>query len=86
VRPTRFIEEDTTSTDSLVVGETWRFVNRGGGPDRRFANNRKLLICLYGEMDLKSSNGLNERIQCSHAEAAMQFASSANAMRQPPLP
>jgi hypothetical protein len=41
----------------------------------------RLPICLYGEMNLKSSEGVNERIQCSHAEAAMQFASSANAMR-----
>ena len=34
-------------------------------------------------MDIKSSSGLNERMQCSHAEAATQFASSAVAMSQP---
>ena len=49
-------------------------MNKKGGPDRRFSNNRELPICLYGEMDFKSSNGLNERIHCSHAEAAKQFA------------
>jgi hypothetical protein len=80
-RTTRFVENDGSPSDTTVVGETWQYVNKGGGPDRRFSNNRKLPVCLYGEMDLKSSSGLNERIQCSRAEAAAQFASSAVAMQ-----
>ncbi len=82
-RGIRFIEDARPPSDTTVVGETWQYVNKGGGPDRRFANNRRLSICLYGEMDMKSSSGLNERIQCSNAEAATQFALSAVAMRQP---
>jgi hypothetical protein len=30
----RFIEEDRAPQDATVVGTTWRFVNRNGGPDR----------------------------------------------------
>jgi hypothetical protein len=80
-RPTRFIEDGVAPTDTQVVGETWRFLNRNGGPDRRFNNNRKLPICLYGEIDLKSPSGLNERIHCSSVDISQQFASAATAMR-----
>ena len=64
-----------------VVGETWRFINRNGGPDRRFNNNRKFPICLYGEIDFKSASGLNERIHCSRVDISEAFASTASAMR-----
>jgi hypothetical protein len=81
-RSIRFIESEGVPLDAQVIGETWQFVNKKGGPDRRFANNRRLPICSYGEMDLKSTKGLNERVQCSLTEAAVTFASSFLAMRQ----
>jgi hypothetical protein len=77
----KFIEDDGAPRDTQVIGETWQFVNKKGGPDRRFTNNRKLPICLYGRLNLKSNSGLNEMFQFSHAEAAIQFASSVVAMR-----
>ena len=82
-RRTQFIENARPPRDATVVGMTWQYVNKRGGPDRRFSNNRRLPICVYGEMDMKSSTGLNERIQCSHAEAMPKFVSSIVAMRQP---
>ena len=82
-RRIKYIEDARPPRDAAVVGTTWQYVNKGGGPDRRFSNNRRLPICVYGEMDMKSSSGFNERIQCSHAEAMPQFASSIVAMRQP---
>lgn len=92
-RPTRFVEDGATPSDTQIVGETWRFVNREGGPDRRFNNNRKLPICLYGEIDFKSSGGLNERIHCSRVDLSQGFASAFSAMRKfqlssapPPVP
>src|SRR5437868_789287 len=48
LRHTRFIEEEAPPSDATVVDQTWRYVNRKGGPDRRFSNNRQLPICLYG--------------------------------------
>jgi hypothetical protein len=82
-KQTRFVEDSAAPSDTHVVGETWRFLNRNGGPDRRFNNNRKLPICLYGEIDLKSVSGLNERIHCSRVDVSEQFASAAIAMRAP---
>jgi hypothetical protein len=72
-RHARFIEEDAAPSDTTVVGETWRYVNRKGGPDRRFNNNRQLPICLYGEINFRSASGLNERIQCSRVDASEGF-------------
>ena len=73
---TRFIEDGTPPPGAVVVGETWRYVNRKGGPDRRFNNNRQLPICLYGEIDFKSASGLNERIHCSHIDPSEGFVSA----------
>jgi hypothetical protein len=85
-RSTRFVEEGAAPSDTQVVGETWRFVNKSGGPDRRSNNNRKLPICLYGEIDFKSSGGLNERIHCSRVDLSQVFASAFSAMREAELP
>lgn len=58
-RSARFIEEETPPVDAAVVDQTWRQVNRNGGPDRRFNDNRELPIGLYGKIDLRASNGVN---------------------------
>lgn len=80
VRGARFIEEETPPADATVVDQTWRYVNRKGGPDRRFNNNRQLPICLYGEIDFRSVSGVNERIQCSRVDAAERFVATLAAM------
>ena len=80
-RRTRFIEDGRPPNDAQVVGESWRYVNRDGGPDRRFGNNRKLPICLYAEIDFKSSSGLNDRINCSRLNGGEEFVASVVAMR-----
>jgi hypothetical protein len=64
VSQTKFVE-DSAPSDARVVGQTWRYVNKNGGPDRRFANNRVLPICLYDELHFTSPTGLNEVIQTS---------------------
>lgn len=79
---TRFIESERTPADAEVVGQTWQYVNKKGGPDRRFSNNRQLPICLYGQVDFRSGSGLNERIQCSRSDAAAEFASRVIGLRQ----
>jgi hypothetical protein len=66
---TRFIEEDNVPSDSPIVGQTWRYVNKKGGPDRRFNFNRELPICVYGEMSFRSEGGLNCKIHCSNPTA-----------------
>jgi hypothetical protein len=65
----RFIEEEQVPADSPVVGQTWRYVNKQGGPDRRFNFNKQLPICAYGEITFRSESGLNSKIQCSNPTA-----------------
>lgn len=71
-RQQRFIESPgVTPRDSIRVGETWQYVNKKGGPDRRFANNPVLPIMLYSDLDLTSPQGLSWRVQCSRPDAAV---------------
>lgn len=74
VHPTRFIENGGTPSDATVVGQTWQYVNKNGGPDKRFKNNRQLPICLYDEIALISASGLNELVQLSKSGVASAFA------------
>lgn len=66
---TRFIEDGIVPKDTHIIGNTWQYVNKSGGPDKRFKNNRKLPICQYGEIKLKSVLGLNTIIMFSNAES-----------------
>jgi hypothetical protein len=61
----QFIEDGAVPSDAEVVGQTWRYVNKNGGPDRRFKNNRQLPIALYEELAFRSTSGLNELYQLS---------------------
>ena len=61
----RFIEEGNLPYDANVVDQTWRFVNKNGGPDRRFNNNSQIPICEYEELRLITDHGLNELLQLS---------------------
>ncbi|MDO9545481.1 MAG: DUF4236 domain-containing protein [Pelolinea sp.] len=61
----RFIENESLPTDAKTVDTTWRYVNKSGGPDRRFKDNRQLPIVLYSELLFKSNSGLNGLLQLS---------------------
>lgn len=61
----RFVETEEVPRDAKIVDKTWRYVNKSGGPDRRFKDNKELPVCLYEEISFSSKNGLNEIIQCS---------------------
>jgi hypothetical protein len=65
----RFIEDGSVPSDATVVGRTWKYVNKSGGPDRRFKDNREIPICAYEEIHLSSKTGLNELIQVSRRAA-----------------
>jgi hypothetical protein len=71
---TRFIEDGSVPGDAPVVGSTWQYVNKSGGPDRRFNNNRQLPVLQYGEVHLTSATGLNEAIQVSNPTSLEYFA------------
>jgi len=68
-----FIEDEGVPSDSTIVGRTWRYVNKSGGPDKRFSNNPEIPIAKYGYIDLTSSTGLNERICLSRTDKGDYF-------------
>lgn len=70
----RFIEAAAPPRDAKVVGHTWKYVNKSGGPDRRFKDNRELPICLYDEISLSSQTGLDELLQISRCDIGDAFA------------
>ncbi len=74
VSEVRFIEEEAVPRDAQVVGQTWKYVNKNGTPDRRFSNNRQIPICLYGQVFLRSQSGLDVELQISNVQNARDFA------------
>ncbi len=62
---TPFIEEDNVPHDAKVIDHTWQYVNKNGGPDRRFNNNRQIPICQYEELRITSTTGIREILQLS---------------------
>jgi len=69
----RFIEDGVVPSDARVVDKTWRYVNKKGGPDRRFKDNPEIPICLYETMHLSNSSGLNELLEFSRTGVAGPF-------------
>lgn len=82
ISDTNFIEEGSVPHDAQVVGKTWRYVNKSGGPDRRFNDNRELPICKYEEVRFSSASGLNELIQISRVGYGQELRTSINTMSQ----
>lgn len=72
----RFIEDGAVPSDAMVVDRTWRYVNKNGGPDRRFNANPQLPICLYDELTLRTGSGLHEIVQVSRPGVAEGFAAA----------
>lgn len=78
----QFIEEEGVPQDATVVGRTWRYVNKKGGPDRRFKDNREIPICTYEQIHLSSSTGLNEVIQVSRRGASTALSEALSAFQE----
>lgn len=76
----RFIEEGHLPRDAKVVDHTWQHPNKSGGPDRRFRNNRRLPICLYDTLHLRSDSGLNEVLEFSQIGKLSDFAAGCLAL------
>ena len=48
-----FIEDETVPEDSHVVNYTYRYINKNGGPDKRYAYNPRLPIVGYGKIEIE---------------------------------
>lgn len=63
--PVSFVESGTVPSDATVIGRTWQYVNKKGGPDLRFKNNRQMPLCRYNNLQLTTPQGLDIRLMCS---------------------
>lgn len=79
---TRFIEHGSVPRDAEQVDTTWLYVNKGGGPDRRFKNNRRLPVMRYEEIQITSGSGLNKFLQLSRVGLAAGFANALNRLQK----
>lgn len=70
---TTYIESEGVPSDAVVVGTTWEYVRRDGGPDRRFSNNRELPKVSYQSVCFRSRAGLNKHFYFSKQGAINQF-------------
>jgi hypothetical protein len=77
-----FIEDGSVPSDSQLVGHTWRFVNKSGGPDRRFKDNRQLPKLLYGQLEMTSSEGMRQVWQFSKAQVVEALAQQLDEYRR----
>lgn len=59
---THYVESESVPGDATVVDRTWQYVNKSGGPDRRFKDNRELPVCAYSKLLLSSAAGLDIRL------------------------
>lgn len=73
----KFIENQVVPKDATIIDYTWQFVNKNGTPDKRYKNNRKLPVCLYGDVFITSKEGINVELQCSSIEKVKASASIA---------
>ena len=75
-----FIEDGEVPKDAEVVGYTWQYVNKNGGPDKRYKNNRQLPKCNYGALSITSRNALNILLYISSVNHAKSFLNIVNKM------
>lgn len=66
----RFVEKEGVPGDAHVLGTTWRYVNKDGGPDRRFRDNHQIPVVLYGTLDIAAATGLRLSLQTSTEDLA----------------
>ncbi len=70
-----------TPKSARAPGYTWRFVNRDGGPDRRFNNNRQIPKVLYQQMGLQGTGRFQKILHISKVEDRGEFDTALSGLR-----
>jgi uncharacterized tellurite resistance protein B-like protein len=63
-----------------IVGHTWRYTNKDGGPDRRFKNNYQLPIVEYAVVRMVTSGGMDHALLFVSRTLATDFVRAITAM------
>ncbi|TDE35441.1 hypothetical protein E1B25_17530 [Antarcticimicrobium sediminis] len=61
---------EAAPSDATMVGQTWKYVNKNGSPDRRFKDNRQLPICLFQEMAWSATADSKVCCKCPSTKSA----------------
>jgi hypothetical protein len=72
---TNFREEEASPRDAELIERTWRYLNKSGGPDLRFNDNRQIPIYRYGQLEIVCDSW-RVRLCLSRANAAAEFAAA----------
>jgi hypothetical protein len=78
----RFQEDEAVPSDSLVVGSTWAKANKDGSRDKRFVDNYQIPVVQYGQLTLRSANGLWEEFHFSNMDRMVKWLTALNAFTQ----
>lgn len=73
-----FIESEKVPSDGKIIDRTWQYVNKKGGPDKRFKNNKELPILKYEMLTMTSKSGLHEQLVFSKLGNSNYFKNSIN--------
>jgi hypothetical protein len=71
---TNFIETSAVPSDAKILSYTWKYMNKNGGPDKRYNDNYKIPLVNYAELEFKSNKiKLLEKYQISNIELTKKF-------------
>lgn len=68
-----FVEDSTLPPDAEVDSYTWQYLNKDGGPDRRFSGNRQLPVCKYSQYKITLDSSIGVTIMTSKRESMDNF-------------
>lgn len=71
-----FHEDGKVPSDATIVGETYKFTNKDGTPDKRQNNNYVIPVAKYGNISFRSESGINDRYMFSNFEKFVDFGKS----------
>ena len=74
IQASSFQGEQGVPKDSEVIGYTYKYTNKNGQPDKRFSNNYEIPVVRYGDLQLRSNSGINDRYQFSDFDKFIEFA------------
>jgi AAA+ superfamily predicted ATPase/ribosomal protein S25 len=77
--PIRFHEPGSYPSDAEKIGTTWQYVNKNGGPDKRFSYNPQIAVVRYGGIYVTIKNHFSGTFQISNADLAEKFCAGFNA-------
>lgn len=68
-----FHEDGKVPKDATVVGETYKYTNKNGTPDKRYQNNYVIPVTKYGNLSFRSESGINDRYMFSNFDRFADF-------------